>query len=334
MNEMSACRKESMISALTLEQTNYPVPIWELEFHLWDIYSDRKFLIGNEFARLSRKEKDIALYTNAEIIAEVSDLLHFAAVSLPADYWELAPGHPSYYWLPDDYILKQAKAVYDVNNDKLLLVAQSSGVLSIPSADEYVDFSMQMFQDPETIDKRAKLQFDESITQIDAFMDIGINTFFTASDVADNSGPFFPPLEFERFILNYLNRWSGYIKNNNGLSILHSDGNIEPYMDQLLSTEINAIQAIDPVAKMDIFAIKKKYGSKICLCGNIDCGLMFTGPREDIYSNTKNLIEKIGGKGGFVLGASNAIEITTPITNYNAMINAWEECVKQDIPLR
>ena len=325
MIEFSSNPKANMISALTLKQGNYSVPIWELEFHLWEAFSNKKLWIGSEFIKLSNKEKETALHTNAEIIVEVSDMLHFAAVSLPADYWELVPGHPSYYWLPDDYILKQAKTIFELCDDKLLLVAQSSGVLSLPSASEYMDFSVQMFQDPDIIDKKARSQFDNSIIQINAFLDIGINTFYTASDIADNSGPYFPPEQFERFILPYLNQWSEYIKNNNGLSILHSDGDIKPYMAQIAKTGINAIQAIDPVAGMDIVEIKEKYGSKICLCGNIDCGLIYTGPQEAIYKKTKNLIEKIGRKGGFVLGASNAVERSTPQSHYLAIINAWIE---------
>ena len=50
----------------------------------------------------------------------------------------------------------------------------------------------------------------------------------------------------------------------------------EPVADSLL----DALQAIDPVAGMDMLQVKAQVGDRLCLCGNVDCGLLVMGAPE------------------------------------------------------
>jgi hypothetical protein len=66
---------------------------------------------------------------------------------------------------------------------------------------------------------------------------------------------------------------------------------------------MRALQAIDPVAGIDIRAVKGSVGDRLCLCGNLnDCK-----------------------PSGFVLGASNAVQTLVPIDNYRAAMEAQRE---------
>ena len=85
------------------------------------------------------------------------------------------------------------------------------------------------------------------------------------------------------------------------------------------------MQAIDPVAGMDIVAVKKAAAGRVCLCGNVDCGLLQFGPTQKVYDATRRLLESCGGGGGLILGASNAVQIETPAKHYMAMIQAWRD---------
>ncbi len=85
------------------------VPTWELEFHHWDQASGRHLVLGREFAALSAAEQRSALALNADIIVSVAGQLHFAAINVPGSYWEIAPGVPAYFWLPDEARLKQVE---------------------------------------------------------------------------------------------------------------------------------------------------------------------------------------------------------------------------------
>ena len=97
-------------------------------------------------------------------------------------------------------------------------------------------------------------------------------------------------------------------------------------MRALSESGIDALQAIDPVAGMEMVATKAKVAGRLCLCGNIDCGLLLIGTPETVFEATRDLLLACKQDGGFVLGASNAVQPEVPAANYRAMIEAWKQC--------
>ena len=91
---------DDMVAALECRQPPVAVPVWELEFHLWDTFSGKHLVLGQEFGELSVAAQERALHDNAEIILSISQQLGFAAISTPTPPWEQAPGVPAYYILP------------------------------------------------------------------------------------------------------------------------------------------------------------------------------------------------------------------------------------------
>ncbi len=314
--------KEEFENALECKTQANSIPLWELEFHLWDKFSGKSFYAGEDFVKLSAAEKESALHTNAEIIELVSEMLAFSAVTIPGGYWEIASGIPAYWWLPEEYRIKQAVILHKLIGNKIMLVANTGGVLAMPSADNYVDFAISLFESPEKVDDQAIKIYQQGIDNVNKYFDLGIQTFLTASDIADNSGPFFNPEQMERFVLPYLERWAAHIKQIGGMSILHSDGNLNLYLDRIADTGVNALQAIDPVAGMDIRKAKQQVGNKLCVCGNIDVGKLITESPESIYNEVKWLLDFMKVKPGFVLGASNAVQKEIAINNYLALVEA------------
>ena len=66
-------------------------------------------------------------------------------------------------------------------------------------------------------------------------------------------------------------------------------------------------------------------GDRLCLCGNIDCGLLLTGTPDTLYAATRELLLSCKPAGAFALGASNAVQEEVPPQNYRAMIQAWRD---------
>ena len=315
-------RKQDMVDALLGRQPAQAVPVWELEFHLWDQASGGHVVLGEEFAALSPAEQERALYANAEIMLSVSEDLCFAALTVPGGYWEIAPGQPAYYWLPGEARVRQVKILRQLAGD-LILVAGTGGVMSMPGATEYVAFCYQLFDAPEAIDERAQATLERGLQSARQFRDLGVEAMFTASDIADNRGLFFNPTQMERFILPYLRRWAEGVREMGGYAILHTDGDVTTCLDAFAESGLHALQAIDPVAGMDIRAAKARVGGRLCLCGNVDCGLLVSGTPQEVVDQTRNLLIDCREGGGLVLGASNAVQVEASIANYRAMIDAW-----------
>ena len=310
---------------MLLKKNETCIPFWELEFHKWNDFSETEFFVNEDFVKLSQNEKVKALHTNAEVIAIVCSKLKFSAVTVPGGYWELSPGHPAYLWLPDEYRFQQAKLIHELIGDDVMVIANSGGVIAIPDASEYVDFSIQMLMYPEEIDTIAAKTFENGLEQIKKFRDVGLETFYTASDLADSHSPYFDNEQMERFIYPYLTKWARTIKNLGCYSILHCDGNINPYMDNIASSGINALQALDPNAKINLFSLQETYSEKLCLCGNLDLGLLVTGKPEQIFEEAKSMIMKCKPTGSYVFGCSNAVQEEVPKENYLALVQAYFE---------
>ena len=155
--------------------------------------------------------------------------------------------------------------------------------------------------------------------------DLGADAVCDACDIADNHGVFFPPAQMERFWYPYFHKWTAAIKDMDLYSILHSDGNLTKILDELADSDLHALQAIDPVAGMDIASVKAQVGDRLCLCGNMDCGLLQFGSPEKIAGEGARIIEaaKLGGR--FVFGATNVIFSEIPPAHYEAMLQAWRE---------
>ena len=110
------------------------------------------------------------------------------------------------------------------------------------------------------------------------------------------------------------------------LCIKHSDGLLWPLFEQIIDTGVDGIHPIDPEAGMDIGEAKAKYGHKICLLGNIDCGPLLTwGTPEEVRQETKECIRKGGKSGGLVCMSSNSIHSGVKPENYIAMLETIHE---------
>lgn len=227
-------KKDDMIAALSHRQPKGAVPLWKLEFQAWDAASGRHLVLGHEFAALSDSDKQRAMEENADILLETSASLNFAALSAPNGFWNQAPGQLAYYCMPGEWRFEQMRVLRKRCPDDLMLVANGASAILVANYSE--DFCERMFEDPESLDKLAEVRLEKSIELATRLRDCGAEMTFTASDIADNSGPFFNPTQMKRWILPNLHRWSEALHEMGLFAIMHSDGNLMPYINDLAET--------------------------------------------------------------------------------------------------
>lgn len=315
-------RKQDMIAALGRRQPAGAVPVWELEFQAWDAASGKHVVFGHEFEALSDAQQERVMYANAEIMLSVSDEMGYAALTSPNAYWEQGPGQLAYYCMPGDTRFRQLEILRELAPADLMLI---STAVAIIAADYSMEFCCRLVDDPEGIDAQAKQMLRWGLEAAKRFRDCGAEAILSPSDIADNAGPFFKPEYMDRWILPHLSEWASQIRAMGMYTVLHTDGNLTCCLDALAATGIDAIQAVDPVAGMDMRETKEAVGGRLCLCGNIDCGLLLRGTPEEVYQSTCELLDTCKQGGGLVLGASNAVQPEVPIENYRAMIAAWKK---------
>lgn len=154
----------------------------------------------------------------------------------------------------------------------------------------------------------------------------GAEVIILGDDYAGNNGPMMSPAHFRQFVLPPLREMISMIHAEGALCIKHSDGNLYPLLDMIVSAGPDGINPIEPVAGMELGKVKGLIGGKVCITGNIDCGqLLPHGTEEDVRLAVRQAIADAAPGGGYILTSSNSIHSSCNPRNFVAMIRACHE---------
>jgi hypothetical protein len=312
--------RRDFLETLECRRTFGRVPWWDLEFQVWDAFAGQRLILGAEFAALDAPGRANAIEKNADAFLQALQEVSCSAVTLPSGFWDSAPGKLAYFVLPDDTRFAQLQALKKRVGESVALVANCGG--AVLGADYDPDFCLRLFEEPEAIDREVESRLHQAIEDAKRWRDMGADAVFSASDMADNSGPFFNPGQMERWILPGATRWAAAIKEMGMKPILHSDGNLSGYLEQIAATGVCALQAIDPVAGMNLPDALSKVRGRMALAGNLDCGLLVAGTPDTIEATALAMLQAHGLEPGWIFGASNAVQQEVPVDNIRAVIRA------------
>jgi len=148
-----------------------------------------------------------------------------------------------------------------------------------------------------------------------------IGAFLMDDDLACKNGLLENPFFLKKYIFTFYKKVAELVHSKDIPIILHSDGNILGILSDLIECGIDAIQPIEPQT-MSIEEIKKHFGGKIALIGNIDINILAKGTPKEVRSEVYKLIQKIAPGGGYAVGSGNTITSYVNISNYRAMVEA------------
>jgi uroporphyrinogen decarboxylase len=152
-------------------------------------------------------------------------------------------------------------------------------------------------------------------------IDMGVNAIILADDYAYKAGTFFSTELFKKHVLPLLKKEIHAFQKRGVKVIHHSDGYIVPLIPHLISAGVDGLHSLEPSAGVDIGEVKKLYGDKLVLVGNIDCGsLLSFGEPEEVKRVVRETIAKAAPGGGYILSSSNSLHRGVRIENVLAMI--------------
>ena len=132
------------------------------------------------------------------------------------------------------------------------------------------------------------------------------------------------PTIFRELSLDVVKKATAMAKEAGIPSLLHSCGK-EKYLVELLSqeTDLNCINPLElpPMGDCELAEVKKLYGDKIALMGNIHTvEVMLFGSVDDVKKACIKAIDDAGENGGFILATGDQPGRDTPFENIFAMI--------------
>lgn len=145
--------------------------------------------------------------------------------------------------------------------------------------------------------------------------------FALCRDYCLNTGPFLSPDQFSEFVSPYLSRLIDEYRKLGYYVIKHTEGNIMPIIDQLVAANPHALHSLDPQAGVDIAHIKRLYGKRICLIGNVNCGLLQTGTDEEVIESAGYALKSGMPGGGYIFSTSNCVYTGMPLERYHLMLS-------------
>lgn len=309
--------RERFIKALERKPLKGRVPHFELVFFLtMEAFgkvhpSHRNY---SQWFQMTEKERQLHREDMADIYIATAERYEHSAIFL----------HPNPGTLEET--LRLIDIVREKTGYKYFLMIHGDATFSIPSGSEMVNFVYRLKDEPDKVKEEADFMVNKALERAEVIAKHGgLDGFALCSDYCFNTGPFLSPALFSEFITPYLYKLIKGYRDMGFYVIKHTDGNIMPILDQLVETNPHAIHSLDPQGGVDIAEVKRLVGDKVCLIGNVNCGLLQTGTDEEVIESVCYTLKYGMPGGGYIFSTSNCIYTGMPLERYELMLEIWRK---------
>jgi len=164
-------------------------------------------------------------------------------------------------------------------------------------------FCLSLYDDLKLIEQLLDIYFGWMEVVAERICQLDFDVFCMADDFAFNTGMMFSPATFKELIVPHYRRIAEKITIP---WVFHSDGNIQQGIDMLMAVGVAGIHPIEKGA-MDIRRVKREYGDKLCIFGNIDLVLLGSGSPAEVEEEVFGLIRDIAPGGGYIVTSGNSL---------------------------
>ena len=206
-----------------------------------------------------------------------------------------------------------------------LFGCHGDGTFAIPDGNQMYEFAYRTADDPEGLCEEARQMAERAIEANKRQREADIDVVLLCSDYCYNSGPFLSPDMFDQFIMPYLADICRESREAGLYVIKHTDGNIMPIIGRLVEAGPHALHSIDPMAGVDIREVKRLYGSRVALCGNVHCAALQTGTDEQVRASAEYCLKYGKEGGGYIFSTSNVPFKGMPPERYRMILDIWKE---------
>ena len=312
-------KREAFIRTLKCEKIGGRVPHFELEYYL----TMEKFRKVHPSHRTFGQWDQMSYAEKKCHIEDVADT--YIAIGRAYDHYALHVRFPVFGFENTQWLLE---TIREKSGDEFFLLVYSDPTWAIPSGESMMDFSVRMFEEPESLNEVSKRNMESELRKAAYLHDHGhlCDGFLMASDYCFNTNPFFAPEQFDELIVPFLKGTITEFKKMGFYSIKHTDGNIMPILRQMADCGADAIHSLDPQGGVDLREVRRIVGPDIALIGNVNCALLQTGSDEECDADVmRALREGMEDGRGYIFATSNCVYTGLPLERYERMWKLWQE---------
>jgi len=184
---------------------------------------------------------------------------------------------------------------------------------------------MQYLDNPHTVKAAIRYETLKNNRLDKYFIRPGQDAVGWGQDFASTQGPFISPEMFREFNLPAIRSRVKNIHENYRLPVLkHACGNNIRLLDMFVEAGYDAYQSIQKSAGMDLFTIKRDYGSHFVPWGGIPVEYLVSGTPDDIRSEVRKAMEEYKPGGRYIFGSTHSIAVGTKYDNFMTMVDEFE----------
>ena len=180
-------------------------------------------------------------------------------------------------------------------------------------------FNIMFYKDPELIHDMIEYweyYIIETIRNAVEALKDRIDVIYWWEDMADRHGPCISPKLYREFLLPHYKRVTGFLaKNKIDRIMMDSDGNINPILDLIVEAGITGTWPLEVNAGMDAITVRKKYGDKLFLAGNLDKAELMKG-EDAMKREVESKVPLLKEMGGYIPGADHLIPVEMTLAKF------------------
>jgi uroporphyrinogen decarboxylase len=309
--------RQNFITALTRGIPEGRVPHFELVFYLTmeafgKVHPGHRYY--SQWHQMEEKERQLHRQDMADLYIATAERFDHSAIFI----------HPN----PDsvEETLRLVELIREKTGDRYFIMRHGDATFSLPDGDHMMEFANRIADDRQGLKAEATAMVDRAIDLAAQLRQPGgLDGFALCADYCFNTGPFLSPRLFSELVTPYLARLTRAYREMGFYVIKHTDGNILPILDQLVQTEPHALHSLDPQAGVDIAEVKRRYGDRLCLIGNVNCGMLDSGTDEEVIASARYALQHGMPGGGYIFSTSNCIYTGMRLKRYELMLEVWEK---------
>lgn len=310
--------RQSMINALERKPPAGRVPHFELEFFLTMEALGRIHPQSRRFgkwAQMSERERDLHRRDIADLQVAV-----YRKFGLSGTIYNVAGG------FTEEDLKLSIDSFRELSGRDYFVSLHGDATYSVPGGDRMMEFVGRIADDPGGVRRQAQEMVDHALERGARIREWGtVDGFCLCADYCYNDNPFLSPAMFDEFITPYLVQLVAGYRDMGFYTIKHTDGNIIPILDSLMAAHPHALHSLDPQGGVDLGELKQSIGDKVCLIGNVNCGLLQTGTDEEAAADVRRALSQGMPGGGYVFGTSNCIYTGLALSRYEMMLDIWQK---------
>jgi len=286
-------------------------PTWELVFQIQEPFFGMppRHVVRNATYGSEQQRKEALWNYDVDVYERCVEELGWAAI--PGSY------------NPEELAFRKQR----IGNRALVVGFDYDGVFYMPEGHAIMDFSVRLYEDPESIQDEAREKCNRAKETFRRHVDAGADILLGTWDMGFNTQSFVSPEKFEAIVVPYMTELVACAHDLGRKLIIHSDGCLTAILDQIHKTGIDGYQSVDPQGGMDIKAIRARYPDWL-LMGNVACNMLQDDDEAKIRESVQYCMLHGGIGKPYIFSTSNCIFNGMPVDSYKIMLSEYNRLCK------